>query len=97
MDLSFGPEEEAFRAEVRDFLAENLPPAGQRGPGFLADWQRKVREKRWVGFSWPAEVGGGGGGIAEQVILKEEMAKARAPSLGSCFMGLAWVGPAIIE
>jgi len=33
----------------------------------------------------------------EQAILKEEMAKAQAPPLGSCFMGLSWVGPAIIE
>ncbi len=33
----------------------------------------------------------------EQVILKDEMAKRNAPSLGSCFMGLAWVGPAIIQ
>ena len=97
MDFGFGPEEEQFRAEVRDFLDENLPPRDARGPTFLADWHRKVREKRWVGFSWPTEVGGGGGGIAQQVILKEEMARAKAPPLGSCFMGLAWVGPAIIE
>jgi alkylation response protein AidB-like acyl-CoA dehydrogenase len=62
----------------------------------MADWFRKVREKRWVGFSWPREVGGGGGSIMEQVILKEEMAKRKAPPLGSCFMGLQWVGPAII-
>jgi alkylation response protein AidB-like acyl-CoA dehydrogenase len=33
----------------------------------------------------------------QQVILKEEMAKVKAPSLGTCFMGLAWVGPALIE
>jgi alkylation response protein AidB-like acyl-CoA dehydrogenase len=33
----------------------------------------------------------------QQVILKEEMAKRKAPPLGSCFMGLAWVGPAIVE
>jgi alkylation response protein AidB-like acyl-CoA dehydrogenase len=50
-----------------------------------------------VGFSWPKEVGGGGGGIMEQAILKEEMAKRKAPPLGACYMGLAWVGPAIIE
>lgn len=97
MDFGFGPEEEKFREEVRAFLAENLPPEGQRAPAFLGEWNRKVREKRWVGFSWPAEVGGGGGGIAQQVILKEEMARAKAPPLGACFMGLAWVGPAIIE
>ena len=33
----------------------------------------------------------------EQVILKDEMARRRAPALGSCFMGLAWVGPSIIQ
>jgi alkylation response protein AidB-like acyl-CoA dehydrogenase len=97
MDFDFTPEEEAFREEVRRFLDENLPPEGRRDGAFLAEWNRKVREKRWVGFSWPREVGGGGGSIAQQVILKEEMAKRRAPPLGNCFMGLAWVGPAIIE
>jgi alkylation response protein AidB-like acyl-CoA dehydrogenase len=56
-----------------------------------------VRETRWVGFSWPEEYGGGGGGIMEQVILKEEMSKAGAPPLGTCMMGLQWVGPAIIQ
>ena len=97
MDFELSPEEEAFRDEVRRFLDENLPPADQRGPGFGAEWNRKVREKRWVGFSWPREVGGGGGSIMQQVILKDEMARRRAPALGSCFMGLAWVGPSIIE
>jgi alkylation response protein AidB-like acyl-CoA dehydrogenase len=95
MDFDFTPEEEAFRAEVRAFIDENLPKQGS--PDGIATWQRKVREKRWVGFSWPEEAGGGGGGIAQQVILKEEMARAKAPPLGACFMGLAWVGPAIIE
>jgi alkylation response protein AidB-like acyl-CoA dehydrogenase len=97
MDFELDEQEQAFRDEVRRFLDENLPPADQRDAGFHAEWQRKVREKRWVGFSWPREVGGGGGTIMEQVILKEEMAKAKAPPLGTCFMGLAWVGPAIIQ
>jgi len=97
MDFNFTPEEEAFRDEVRAFLDENLPPEDERSPMFPIEWNRKVREKRWVGFSWPKEVGGGGGGIMQQVILKDEMAKRRAPALGACFMGLAWVGPAIIE
>ncbi len=97
MDFQLTPEEEAFREEVRAFLDENLPPEEERGPEFLAEWNRKVREKRWVGFSWPAEVGGGGGSLMKQVILKEEMAKRKAPPLGTCFMGLAWVGPAIIQ
>jgi len=97
MDFHLTPEEEAFRDEVRAFLDAHLPPAEERGPGFLAEWMRKVREKRWVGFSWPKEVGGGGGSLMEQVILKEEMARRDAPPLGSCYMGLAWVGPSIIQ
>ncbi|MBW2372175.1 MAG: acyl-CoA dehydrogenase family protein, partial [Deltaproteobacteria bacterium] len=97
MDFSFTPEEEKFRDEVRAFLDENLPDDANRNDlGFVAGWQKKIREKRWVGFSWPREVGGGGGSIMEQAILKEEMAKRKAPALGSCFMGLTWVGPSII-
>jgi alkylation response protein AidB-like acyl-CoA dehydrogenase len=97
MDFDLTPEEEAFRGEVRAFLDAELPPEGERGAGFAREWQRAVREKRWVGFSWPREVGGGGGTLMQQVILKEEMAKRRAPPLGTSFMGLAWVGPAIIQ
>ena len=97
MDFKLTPDEEAFRDEVRAFARENLSPEARKSPGFLANWLKKVREKRWVGFNWPEEYGGGGGGIMEQVILKEEMAKAGAPPLGLCLMGLQWVGPAIIE
>ena len=96
MDFNLTPAEEAFREEVRAFIRENLPK--NRGDvAAVAQWQKKVREKRWVGFSWPKEYGGGGGSVMEQAILKEEMSRAQAPPLGSCMMGLAWVGPAIIE
>lgn len=98
MDFHLTPDEQAFRDEVRAFLDENLPPGTNiSDPRFVAEWNRKVRAKRWVGFSWPKEVGGGGGSIMQQVILKEEMAKRKAPPLGSCFMGLAWVGPSIVQ
>ncbi len=97
MDFEYTTEEQAFRAEVQAFLDDNLPPRHERGGDFMSEWLRKVREKRWVGFSWPTEVGGGGGNILQQVILKEEMAKRKAPPLGTCMMGLAWVGPGIIQ
>ena len=97
MDFKLAPEEEAFRDEVRRFLDENLPPETERDGLFLARWNQLVREKGWVGFSWPEEVGGGGGSVMQQAILKEEMASRRAPPLGTCIMGLAWVGPAIIQ
>ncbi|PCI46236.1 MAG: hypothetical protein COB51_07540 [Moraxellaceae bacterium] len=99
MDFDLSTEELAFRDEVRDFLKDNLKQKVDNdfGVSFDQEWNDKVREKRWVGFSWPEAVGGGGGSIMEQVILKQEMAAAKAPSLGTCFMGLAWVGPSIIE
>jgi alkylation response protein AidB-like acyl-CoA dehydrogenase len=97
MDFQLSEKEEAFSDEVRAFLDENLPEGSERTPELIDRWTRKIREKRWVGFSWPKDVGGGGGSIMEQVILKDEMAKRKAPALGSCFMGLAWVGPSIIQ
>ena len=97
MDFDFTHEEEAFRAEVQQFLAENLPPPGERPKDFMRRWNEKLVEKRWIGFSWPREEGGGGGNLIEQFILKEEMSSAKAPPLGSDFMGLAWVGPALIR
>jgi len=106
MDFSFSPAEEAFRREVREFLADHNPARpGARGEvGRSADgvskllaWNQALYEKGWVGFSWPKEVGGSGGGLIEQMILKEEAGKARAPALGISFMGLAWVGPSIIK
>ena len=97
MDFDLSTQDAAFRQEVQDFLADNLPPERERGPDFLRKWHDKLAEKRWIGFNWPVEVGGGGGSVIQQFILKEEMSKAEAPELGSDFMGLTWVGPALIE
>ncbi|MBJ18261.1 MAG: hypothetical protein GY910_05165 [bacterium] len=97
MDFQLTAEEQAFRDEVRSFLDANLPdPVPQDDPAFLKEWNAKVREKRWIGFNWPVEWGGGGGDLMRQFVLKEEMSARRAPALGVDFMGLTWVGPAII-
>ena len=100
MDFDLTADEKRFRDEVRAFLAEHLPSVEERskiGPAFFPEWWRKIREKRWVGFDWPKECGGGGGTIMEQYVLKQEMLAARAPGLGRDYTGLGWVGPAIIQ
>jgi len=97
MDFQLTAEEEAFRNEVVSFIEENLTPEVKRDAIAAEAWQRKIREKRWVGFNWPAEYGGGGGGIMQQAILKQEMSRHKAPPLGTSMMGLQWVGPAIIQ
>ena len=55
MDFDYTPQEQAFREEVRDFLAANLVPKAEREKGFMKSWLEKVRAKGWVGFSWPKE------------------------------------------
>ena len=97
MDFNLSPEEEAFRDDVRTWLEENLPAPEERDPGFILEWWKKVREKRWIGFNWPKEVTGGGGSLIEQFLLKQELIRANAPLLGKDVSALQWVGPAIIQ
>jgi alkylation response protein AidB-like acyl-CoA dehydrogenase len=87
MDLSFPPEAEAFRAEVRTFLQANLPP-GWKGLGaldreeaeaFTNTWRRTLAANGMIGITWPKEWGGQGRGKLEQVVLAEELARAGVP------------------
>ena len=97
MDFDFSAAEQAFRDEVRAFIAEHKPANDPPSEEETRAWHAALQEKRWIGFSWPREAGGGGGSLIEQFILKEEMGKAKAPPLGTDFMGLTWVGPSIIK
>jgi alkylation response protein AidB-like acyl-CoA dehydrogenase len=87
MDMAYPPEAEAFRAEVRAFLAAALP-ADWPGIGaldrpeaeqFALDWRRTLFEHGFLGIAWPKEYGGGGRTKVEQVVLAEELARARVP------------------
>jgi alkylation response protein AidB-like acyl-CoA dehydrogenase len=87
MDLSFPPETEAFRAEVRVFLAEHLP-ADWKGLGaldraeakeFTNSWRRTLAEHGMISITWPKEYGGQGRPKLDQVVLAEEFARAGVP------------------
>ena len=74
----------AFRAEVRNWLAQALPAAYRHhlqvlDPAILRDWQRRLHARGWVAPAWPKAFGGMGGSIDEQLILLEELARAGAP------------------
>ena len=102
MDLSFSPAEEAFRAELRGWLAANVPkqiPEPQtleEEVAFLIDWQRKLFSGRWVGVHWPDEFGGRGASIVENYILQEELARTQAPEIIGR-IGVNLVGPTLIR
>lgn len=97
MNFDFSEKEESFRSEVQAFLKKNLPPENQRDENFIDHWNSLLVKQKWIGFSWPEADGGGAGSLAEQFILKEELSKAGAPAIGEDFMGLAWVGPALVR
>jgi alkylation response protein AidB-like acyl-CoA dehydrogenase len=100
VDLRDTPEEAAFRQEVRDFIAQNLPDgATSRGARRFEDsdreWSRRLGEAGYAGLTWPKEYGGAGAPYSHQAIFLEEMARAEAPShLG--VIGLGMAGPTII-
>jgi alkylation response protein AidB-like acyl-CoA dehydrogenase len=100
VELRDTPEEGAFRGEVRDFIAANLPSGAQaRGARRFEDadrgWSRKLGEAGYAGLTWPKEYGGAGAPYAHQAIFLEELARAEAPShLG--VIGLGMAGPTII-
>jgi alkylation response protein AidB-like acyl-CoA dehydrogenase len=90
MDFRYLPEEEAFQAEVEEFLrAEWDPNRGDRGEGFLVDtpekrtFVQKMSKKGWLGFGWPVEYGGTDQPGMHQFILNEALAYANAPITGT--------------
>jgi alkylation response protein AidB-like acyl-CoA dehydrogenase len=99
MDLSYTPEEEAFRQRVRSFLEENAPRRTRGQELSLEDgkaWQRKLHAAGLLGAAWPREHGGAGLSEMEQAILNEELTRANAPGVPGQ-MGIWWVGPAILK
>jgi alkylation response protein AidB-like acyl-CoA dehydrogenase len=100
MDLAFSPAEEAFRAELRAWLAANAPaerPAGTLAEevAFLRDWQRRLHAGGWVGIHWPREYGGRGASVVEHYLFQEETAAARVPEIVNR-IGVNLVGPTLI-
>ena len=98
MDMSFTPEEEAFRARVRAWLDANLPAPGIIDVDLegLRAWQRKLHAAGFLAVAWPKEYGGAGLSPMEQAILNEELARVRAPAVVNS-MAIWWVGPAIMK
>jgi alkylation response protein AidB-like acyl-CoA dehydrogenase len=107
MHLRFSDADEAFRREVRDWLAANLAGEfavlrGRGGPGdehaYIEErrgWERHLGGAGWIGLGWPREVGGRGAALVEQVIWYEEYARAGGPGrLGHIGEGL--LGPTVI-
>lgn len=96
MDLSYTPEEEDFRARLREWLAKVLPglppkPRPEDWPGRRAydlGWQRTLYDAGWADVHW-------GASPTTRLIFLEETERAGAPYVGANFVGLLHAGPTI--
>jgi alkylation response protein AidB-like acyl-CoA dehydrogenase len=105
MDLTYPPEAEQFRTEIRAWLEENLPD-GWFEPGFELtpddrarfneEWPKRLFAGGWICATWPTEYGGKGLTTMQGVVLAEEFARAKAP-LRADFFGDTLVGPTILQ
>ena len=103
MNLRDTPEEAEFRAGLRAWLDENLPPErrANRGgesrydDGWGREWSRMLYDAGYIGLTWPEEYGGRGAPYSHQAIFLEEMARAQAPPHVGV-IGLGMAGPTII-
>lgn len=89
MDLALSQEESAFRQEVKQWLAENVPAESRRKvldyedltKAELTEWHKILATKGWVAPHWPVEWGGTEWTAAQKFIFEEESALAGAPPI----------------
>ncbi|MHB9834613.1 acyl-CoA dehydrogenase family protein [Paraburkholderia terrae] len=103
MDLTFTAEEQAFRAEVLDFLRTSLPQqtaqkvhAGKHlTRDDMAQWHGILNAKGWLANHWPSEYGGPGWNAVQKFIFENECAIAGAPRIVP--FGVNMLGPVLIR
>ena len=102
MDLTYTPEQEAFRAEVRDWLASNVPSqplaSFDTEAGFAAhrDWERTLAAGNWGMVTWPEAFGGRACDLIQWLIFEEEYYRAGAPGRVNQ-NGIFLLGPTLMD
>jgi alkylation response protein AidB-like acyl-CoA dehydrogenase len=107
------PEQAAFRAEFRQWLAEHLPEgwmeaveAGdderfdairQASRFDIFSWMRTIGQSPYAAPLWPKEYGGLSGQPWMQQVVRSELARYRLPTFGINLLGIGLAGPTIIE
>ena len=108
MHLGYTPGQDRLRAELREYFAGLMTPqvraalagrpgepAGDYGSGTAyRQVVRQLGRDGWLGLSWPAEYGGRGGSMLDQLIFTDEAARAGVPVP---FLTINTVGPTIMR
>jgi alkylation response protein AidB-like acyl-CoA dehydrogenase len=102
VDLRYTPEQDAFRAEVRSWLAAHVPKeplaSFDTRPGFEAHraWERTLHAGGYAMVPWPVEYGGRGANLLEWLIFEEEYYRAGAPRRVNQ-NGIFLLGPTLMD
>jgi alkylation response protein AidB-like acyl-CoA dehydrogenase len=102
MNLTFTPEQQAFRAEVRDWLHEHVPreplASYDTREGFEQHraWEAMLAGPGYSALNWPVDLGGRGAGLVEWLIFEEEYWAADAPQRVNQ-NGILLLGPTFME
>lgn len=102
MDLAYTPEQQAFRAEVRDWMERHVPRQPlvtlecREGYDQHVAWERTLAGGNWGMVTWPQEYGGRGLDLIEWLIFEEEYFRAGAPNRANQ-NGIFLLGPTIME
>jgi 3-oxocholest-4-en-26-oyl-CoA dehydrogenase alpha subunit len=104
MRIAYTPEQELLRLELRGYFGRLMTPevraALADGEGDYGDGQayrsvvRQLGRDGWLALGWPAEHGGRGGTMLDQLIFTDEAAAARVPVP---FLTIGTVGPTIMR
>ena len=104
MRIAYTPEQERLRQELRAYFAGLMTPevraalsGGDEGLGDGEAYRQVVRQlgkDGWLALGWPAEHGGRGGTMLDQLIFTDEAAIARVPVP---FLTINTVGPTIMR
>src|SRR2546427_11976739 len=79
MDLTYSPEDRAFREKTRRWLDANVPKDDPKTLGERKAWHRRPYEAGYVGMLWPKAYGGWEATPMQQAVVQDEMARAGAP------------------
>jgi alkylation response protein AidB-like acyl-CoA dehydrogenase len=98
MDLSYSPEYEAFRDEVRAFAAKHGTSAPRAGAGDMRAWQLLLIEHGYAARTIPKDYGGFGAqpDVLKSRIIAEEFLAANLP-MGMAGQGISMLVPTLLE
>lgn len=102
MRLSYTPEQDSFRAEVRAWMEAHVPKEPlvtlecREGYDQHVEWERTLASGNWGMVTWPEAYGGRGLDLIEWLIFEEEYFRAGGPNRANQ-NGIFLLGPTIME